>query len=140
MGNLFLKLRRIFKAAISIFAFLVLFQITPNSHAIFHTLIHDHGIIHTHSDAGEDHSQEDHQTGKVHDLYFDAVSVTLQSHARLVSGLFIESFFICWTNAWEIPLKYDPPGLALDRFDKIPKPSFLTEARASHLLRAPPSA
>lgn len=127
-----------FKAILPLFVFLILFHITPNTHAIIHTVVHDQEIAHTHLNVGEDHSQEDHHSGKVDDFYFHEVFATLQSQARLISVFFSPSALKCLAVSWEIPFQSDPPGLVLNRFEQIFQPSFFTELQASHPLRAPP--
>lgn len=128
-----------FRAILALFVVAILFHITPNSHAIVHTVMHEKGIAHTHSDAGEEHSQEDHDSGRVHELYFDVVSLTLQSHARLNSSLFYESALKAFASSWEMPFLDDPPQFIPRGPDLVPRPTS-TEFRSSHPLRGPPSA
>ncbi len=128
------------KTGLSLFVLFFFFYITPNFHAALHTLVHEQGIIHTHYDAGAAHSHEDHASGKIHDLYFHPVLMTLQNQARLADVLFFDAILKSYTSLWGIPFQHDPPGLLLDRLDQANQLPALTEYRASHRLRAPPSA
>lgn len=128
-----------FRAILALFVVAILFQIMPNSHAIVHMVVHEKGIAHTHSDAGEEHSQEDHASGKIHDLFFSPAAVTVQSHTQIASNIFFESCLKVFASSWEMPFQHDPPRLISRGLDLVPRP-ISTEFPSSHPLRGPPSA
>ncbi len=71
---------------IALLAFLFLFHATPSSYAIFHTMVHQKGVEHHHTDLPQHHSHEDHTSGKSQDPIFQTVLALQNSSPSLSKG------------------------------------------------------
>jgi hypothetical protein len=115
---------------LSVFALFFLFHTTPYAHAICHSVVHEKGIAHTHGDVDEDHSQEDHTSGK---------AKTQNSSPDFVKGQTTSPFKILFKTWSAIPLPtIDLLRLSLHRPPDIFRPPVSKEFGISHPNKAPP--
>ncbi|HKY64011.1 MAG TPA: hypothetical protein VJR29_11375 [bacterium] len=130
----------VYQSAFALFLFLFLFHITPFSRLALHSIVHDQGIHHTHDDAGEDHSQEDHTSGDIHDSLFRVVMATVNSGPKLNKQILGGGFPQVYLGSYNtLPDPEPPPFGYLDLRDRL-RPLDNSSRLLSSPLRAPPSA
>jgi hypothetical protein len=127
---------------ISLLAFLFLFHAAPSSYTIFHTIVHQEGIEHHHTDLPQHHSQDDHSSGKSHDPLFQVVSIALHntlpalSKGEITPSSKIGSGFCLITAR----LYLSSPAFTQKYFFESGRPPPFSVFKVFHSNRAPPSA
>jgi hypothetical protein len=134
------KRGKIHSATLALFVFLFLFQITPYARAISHVVVHEQGIHHHHEGAPENHSQQDHTSGKVHDLLHDKAPLTLQNGLKPLTQTIVSLILPLWVAAYPVLSEPDPPPILYRGHMEIPRPAISEAYLISVPLRAPPSA
>lgn len=134
------KLGKTSSAMLGLFAFLFLFQVTPYARVISHAIVHEYGIHHHHEGAPENHSQQDHSSGRVHDLLHDNAPLTLQNGLKPLTQIFASWILPSWVSSFPVLTEPDPPPILYRGHNPVPRPLISAAYLISVPLRAPPFA
>ena len=139
MPKLKRKLRKFLPAAFSLFLFLFTLHVTPFSQTIFHAVVHEQGIHHSHEGAPADHTQQDHNLDDFQDPMLSCVSLTAGGLARYAAQALGSILPVSWA-AYEFLPELEPPPLGNFKEASFSPPKSTVSRLLNSPLRAPPSA